>query len=230
MELIRKYAPKGSTADFEKNLCFLICVIQTSVENAIIFYRGNKMDEYWDGYNSNREITDVTLIRGEEIPEGVYHLVVHLEIFNSKGQLLSQQRASEKTFGDMWDVTVGGSALKGETSQQAMHRELLEELGLDRDFSSLVPTFTIKGKDFFDDHYFLFEDTNLDDIVLQAEEVEDKKWLTKEETFDMVEKGEFIPYTYVPFLFDLLKIIVDSDYDGFDTAFIEDLKYVEHEG
>lgn len=60
--------------------------------------------------------------------KGTYHLVVHVCVFNQKGEMLIQQRQPFKQgWPNLWDVTMGGSALAGETSQQAAMRELKEE-------------------------------------------------------------------------------------------------------
>ena len=45
------------------------------------------MPEVWDIYDENRIKTGRTMIRGNEIKNGDYHLVVHVCIFNSKGEL-----------------------------------------------------------------------------------------------------------------------------------------------
>lgn len=87
--------------------------------------------ELWDLYNENRELIGKDHIRGAKLPEGTYHLVVHVWIKNSKGQYLISQRAADRpTFPLMWEC-VGGSALKGENSLQAAVREVKEEVGID---------------------------------------------------------------------------------------------------
>lgn len=48
--------------------------------------------EYWDLYDLHRNKLNKQAIRGEELAEGELHLVVHVCIFNSQGQLLIQQR------------------------------------------------------------------------------------------------------------------------------------------
>ena len=87
--------------------------------------------EKWDLYNRYREKTGQTMERGTEIPDGMFRLVVHVAIFNSKGQLLIQRRQKDKSrWADLWDVSVGGHVIAGETSDLAAERETLEELGL----------------------------------------------------------------------------------------------------
>ena len=44
--------------------------------------------EKWDLYTRNRECTGREQIRGETIPEGLYHLVVHVWLKNHQGQYL----------------------------------------------------------------------------------------------------------------------------------------------
>ncbi len=86
--------------------------------------------ELWDLYNENRELTGRDHIRGEEVPQGFYHLVVHIWIRNSKGEyLISQRSADRPTCPLMWEC-VGGSVLKGEDSLTGALRETREEVGL----------------------------------------------------------------------------------------------------
>lgn len=87
--------------------------------------------EKWDLYTKYREKTGKEHIRGQMIPEGFYHLVVHVWIRNHKGEyLISQRSASRPTFPLMWEC-VGGSVLKGESSIDGALREVKEEVGLD---------------------------------------------------------------------------------------------------
>lgn len=59
------------------------------------------------------------------------HPVVHLHVFDSKGNLFLQKRPSNKTIQpDKWDTSVGGHLQLGETVEQGLVRETVEELGL----------------------------------------------------------------------------------------------------
>lgn len=55
--------------------------------------------EEWDLLNENRELTGKTHIRGEKLAPGELHLVIHVCIFNEKGQLLIQKRQKIKKVG-----------------------------------------------------------------------------------------------------------------------------------
>lgn len=193
------------------------------------------MDEYWDEMNENREMTGRQLKRGEEIPEGSYHTVVHLCLFNGEGKLLCQRRQPWKTFADMWDVTVGGSALAGETSQQAMTRELAEELGARFDFRDQHPLFTLRGINFFDDFYFLFANVSPEQLHLQPSEVKDAQFFSYEEIRDMIANGSFIPWKTITYIFALRNAIMnipdyEVDYQIFltDNGIDNDLFYKFH--
>lgn len=190
------------------------------------------MEEYWDAFNANRRpLYGITLKRGNPIPEGYYHTVVHIIIFNRDGLFLSQQRTPNKTFPEMWDITVGGSALAGETSQQAAHRELKEELGLDRDFSRLTPVFTVKGTNYFDDYYYLFEDTDLSTLHFQPDEVQSAAWKSFAEAKQEIETGDFIPYDTLDVMeFMYLKMIVGKMTDNTPPIYDkEGINYVKYQ-
>ena len=51
--------------------------------------------EIWDLYDRDRDIIGEH-IRGDELPENGFHLVVHIWIKNSKGQYLISQRSESR--------------------------------------------------------------------------------------------------------------------------------------
>jgi isopentenyldiphosphate isomerase/intracellular septation protein A len=62
---------------------------------------------------------------------GKLHPVIHLHIINSKGEIYLQKRAKNKdTFPGRWDTSVGGHVDLGETIEQALLRETVEELNI----------------------------------------------------------------------------------------------------
>ena len=59
------------------------------------------------------------------------HPVVHLHVFNSKGELYLQKRPEWKDIQPgKWDTAVGGHIDYGETPEEALIREVGEELGI----------------------------------------------------------------------------------------------------
>ncbi len=155
--------------------------------------------ELWDLYTENRELTGKTHIRGEKIPNGFFHLVVHIWIKNSKGRWLISQRAADRpTFPLKWEC-VGGSVLKGETSLQGAIREVKEEVGIDLSPESGKLLFsrvrkTVDGKPFNDImEVWLFEydgEVNLKNAL--SAEVKTTKWVTAEEFKALFDKGNSV--------------------------------------
>jgi isopentenyldiphosphate isomerase len=162
--------------------------------------------ELWDLYDHDRLPTGETHERGTPLPQGRYHMVVHVVIFNTKGEMLIQQRQPFKSgWPNLWDVTVGGSAIAGDTSRSAAQRETLEEIGLHIDLSSEQPKLTLPFDCGFDDIYTLVMDVDLTTLHLQESEVQAVKWASEEEILAMLADGRFIPYhkAFIQLLFAL---------------------------
>lgn len=146
--------------------------------------------------------------RGSGFAAGAYHMVVHVCVFDSQGKMLIQQRQPFKHgWPNMWDVTVGGSATAGESSQTAAERELFEEIGYRLDLSGARPHLTVNFDVGFDDYYLAEAEVEIDKLQLQYEEVRQVKWASKEEILAMIDSGEFIPYYkhLICLLFDMRK-------------------------
>ena len=151
--------------------------------------------EIWDLYTKDRVRTGRQIRRGEPVPAGFCHLVVHICVFNDRGQMLIQQRQPFKDgWPTYWDVSTGGSALAGETSAQAAERELFEEIGLRLDFSALRPSFSVNFSFGFDDFYLVRKNVDLSALTLQPEEVQAVRWADCDEIFDMIDLRLIIPY------------------------------------
>ncbi len=151
--------------------------------------------ELFDLYTADREKTGRTMVRGEPVPEGFYRMVVHVCIFSPEGKMLIQQRQPFKSgWPNLWDVTVGGNAVSGDSSRSAAERETLEELGLSIDLAGIRPTMTIYWEHGFDDYYVLTQDVDPAALRLQYEEVQAVRWAGPEEILEMIDDGRFIPY------------------------------------
>ncbi|MBO5999952.1 MAG: NUDIX domain-containing protein [Lachnospiraceae bacterium] len=151
--------------------------------------------EVFDLYNNFRTPTGKTMERYTEVPEGYYRLVVHVCIFNSKGEMLIQQRQPFKnSWPGLWDLTIGGSVSQGENSQLAASRELAEELGITYDFSREAPAITVSFYDGFDDIFVVNMDIDAKSLTLQPEEVKEAMWADRDKVVAMIDDGSFIPY------------------------------------
>lgn len=162
--------------------------------------------EKWDLYDQSRSKIGKIVHRGAQLNSNEFHMVIHVCIINSNNQMLIQQRQPFKSgWPNMWDVTVGGSALTGENSQQAATRETLEEIGYAFDFSPLRPNFTINFDRGFDDYYIIKTDLDIQQLKLQAEEVQQVRWAHKDDIIKAIKNETFIPYhlSVIDMIFDM---------------------------
>ena len=89
------------------------------------------MIEIWDAYDRKfSKIENIKLVRGEVIPDGMYHLVCEIIVKHEDGTYLLMQRDFAKHYGGLWELTAGGSALADETPIECAIRELKEETGI----------------------------------------------------------------------------------------------------
>lgn len=147
--------------------------------------------ELWDEYDKDGKLTGRTIVRGEPIDEGAYHLVVSVWVCDPMGRLLVTLRAPDKdTYPNVWENTAG-SALAGETSRDAAARELYEETGILAEAGSLVLLKRLKSRQAFIDIYFLRLRDMRGELKLQAGETAAYRWVTLDELDDMILGHEF---------------------------------------
>ena len=162
--------------------------------------------EAWDLYTQDRVKTGQTMLRGDRVPEGLFHLQVHVCIFNSRGEMLIQQRqVTKRWYAGLWDYSVGGSAVAGDTSLAAAERETLEELGLRVSLAGRRPAVTRWYGAMIDDYYILPLDADLSGLTLQKEEVQAVRWAAREDILALLAEGRFCPNPpgMIALLFDL---------------------------
>lgn len=77
----------------------------------------------------------------------ILHPVVHLHVFNSKGDIYLQHRPAWKDIQpDKWDTAVGGHVDLGENVSQALKREVAEELGITDFVPECLGHYVFEGK------------------------------------------------------------------------------------
>ncbi len=155
--------------------------------------------EIWDLYDERRSLTGRDHIRGEKIPQGYYHLVVHVWIRNSRGEYLISRRSADRPRHPLKWECVGGSALKGEDSLSAAIRETQEEVGLTlspndgRLIRSMVGRVVneVKFSDIVDVWLFACDGPVSLEKATTAE-VEQSAWLNKEQIRTLYDKGDLV--------------------------------------
>lgn len=145
--------------------------------------------EYSDVYDADRRLTGRRHLRGTPWGQGEYGLIVCVWVYDGKGKILMTQRAPEKTFAGTWENS-GGAAQAGETSRQAIARELFEETGIRADPEEFELLETRRDKDAFFDFYSLRDSTPLEQIRLLPGETSDVKWVTFREIHQMIRRKQ----------------------------------------
>lgn len=147
--------------------------------------------EIWDAYYQDGTLANIDLIRGEPIPNGLYHLVCEVIVRHLDGDYLLMQRDwSKPNYGGYFEATAGGSALKGEDKLTCIKRELLEETGI------LEDTFYEIGRDLSNTCiYYTFlcvTSCKKDSITLQEGETIAYKWISEQEFIDFIHSEQMI--------------------------------------
>lgn len=135
--------------------------------------------EIWDAYDKNfNKIPDVELIRGEPVPDGVFHLVCDIIVRHTDGEYLLMQRDMRKHFGGMWEATAGGSALKGESPFECAIRELKEETGISETVTEIGQVINSKNHSIYVE-FLCFTDCDKESVTMQEGETIAYKWVSK---------------------------------------------------
>ena len=131
--------------------------------------------EWNDVYDENRNLTGRVHKRGTPWGAGEYGLVVCVWVYDGRGHILLTRRAKGKSFAGTWENS-GGAAKAGETSRQAIARELFEETGIRAEEGEFELLGSDRDRNTFYDFYCLKRTVDLKDIVLLPGETDDVQW------------------------------------------------------
>lgn len=167
------------------------------------------MEEYWDIYDENRQLTGRTMRRDDwNMQPGDYHLTVLGAVCTPDGRYLITQRAADKSWAPLWWEIPGGGVRAGESSEEAVRREVLEETGIDVagadggyvfSYSRVNPE---EGDNYFVDIYRFVLDMNEEDVHLQAEETNGFRFAAPGEIRELAEEGVFLHYKSIRQVFE----------------------------
>ena len=145
--------------------------------------------EFNDIYDQNRNLTGRVHRRGTPWGPEEYGVVVCVWVYDGSGHLLLTRRAKGKSFAGTWENS-GGAAKAGETSRQAIARELFEETGIQADPEEFEFLDTDRERNIFYDHYCLRRKVRLKEIVLQPGETDDAMWASFGKVHWMIRSGK----------------------------------------
>lgn len=145
--------------------------------------------EFNDIYDKDRKLTGRVHRRGTRWHPGEYGLTVCVWVHDGKGKLLLTRRAPGKSYAGTWENS-GGAAQAGETSRQAIVRELFEETGIRAGEEEFEFLRTAQDKNSFYDHYCLCREIPLEEVKLLPGETDDVRWATFAEVHEMIRKKQ----------------------------------------
>lgn len=145
--------------------------------------------EFNDIYDASRRLTGRVHRRGTSWKPGEYGLVVCVWVYDGKGNLLMTRRAKGKSFAGTWENS-GGAAQAGETSRQAIARELFEETGIRAEESEFELIDSDRDNRTFYDFYCLKRQTPVEDVVLLPGETDAVKWVSMPQVHEMIRRKE----------------------------------------
>ena len=145
--------------------------------------------EFNDIYDENRNLTGRTHRRGTPWQPGEYGLVVCVWVYDGRGHLLLTRRAKEKSFAGTWENS-GGAARAGETSRQAIVRELYEETGIQAEEEEFELLSTQRDRNTFYDFYCLKRQVPIREIVLLPGETDAVQWASYGKIHWMIRTGK----------------------------------------
>lgn len=154
--------------------------------------------ELIDIVDESNKLTGQVEERWEAYNKGLWKRTVSCWIMNKKGEILLQKRTANKIRNPNKWAKTGGQVDSGETVEQAIFREVKEELGIE------IPEEQIKVIDIHKSdeenkrfaYIFIFVvDYKISDYKLQYEEVAEVKYVTIEE-MELAKKNKDLNYSF----------------------------------
>ncbi|MCR5526917.1 MAG: NUDIX hydrolase [Lachnospiraceae bacterium] len=166
--------------------------------------------EFWDIYDENKELTGRTMKRNDwNMVPGDFHLTVLGVIQRTDGKYLITKRKMDKEWAPGWWEIPGGGVRAGESSLNAVCREIKEETGIDVAGIAPEKTYTYKRvnpeekNNYFVDVYKFVKDFDEADVTAQEEETSGFKIASLEEIEKYAGEGIFLHYESIKNIFSM---------------------------
>ncbi len=165
--------------------------------------------EYWDIYDKNKKLTGRTMKKNDWcLADDEYHLTVLGVIARPDHTFLITKRVMTKAWAAGWWEVSGGGVMAGESSREAVNREVLEETGLDVSAAEGGYVFSYhrenpgEGDNYFVDVYRFILDFKEEDLDFQEKEIDGYMIASKEEIEEFAKEGIFLHYDSIKEVFE----------------------------
>lgn len=165
--------------------------------------------EMWDIYDANKQLTGRTMKKNDWIlKDGEYHLTVLGVIKHTDGRFLITKRVMTKSWAPGWWEVSGGGVQAGETSYEAVCREVIEETGIDVSGCKDPYQFTYKrenpgeGDNYFVDVYRFEMEFDESDVKPQEAETDGFMLASLDEIKAFADQGIFLHYDSIKKVFE----------------------------
>ncbi len=157
--------------------------------------------EYWDIYDKNKQKTGRTMKRNDWcLKDDEYHLTVLGIVARPDGKFLITKRVMSKNWAPGWWEVSGGGVQAGESSREAVIREVREETGLDVSGCGDGYLFTYhrenpgEGDNYFVDVYRFELDFDESDVCIQTSETDGFMLADADQIKAFADQGIFLHY------------------------------------
>ena len=164
--------------------------------------------EQWDIYDENKQKTGRTMNRNDwHMKPDEFHLTVLGVLQRPDGKYLITRRNLDKEWAAGWWEVPGGGVRAGESAEDAVKREILEETGVDVSNADGGYVFSYKRvnpeekNNYFVDIYRFTGDFSEADLHLQEAETDGYMLATAEEIEALGAQGKFLHYDSIKQVF-----------------------------
>lgn len=165
--------------------------------------------ERWDIYDENKQKTGRTMARNDwNMQPGDFHLTVLGVLRRTDGTYLITRRRMDKEWAPgFWEVP-GGGVRAGESAEDAVKREILEETGVDVSHAEGGYVFSYQRvnpeekNNYFVDIFCFTLDLPDDAVHTQEREVMEYTFATREQIQQYGEQGVFLHYDSIKQVFE----------------------------
>ncbi len=156
--------------------------------------------ELIDIYDEQRQLTGEVLPRGTFLQPGQFQVYALAVVRDTAGRFLITRRSADKSWGaGMWEIP-GGGVPAGETSEEAVLREVEEETGLVAEGTrpELLDTYVnidpVLGHNYFTDIWGLTLEFAPEDVRIATREADGFQLASWEDIVELGEAGQFLHF------------------------------------